>query len=295
MGLFPIKAVGAVLAIGIIFSVAVYPLRAADDAITFVVTKDFARPPLAEKKVPAAGGSCMDILKESADVETGYAGSFVLSIDGTGGNDRNRAWFYYVNGLLADVGASGYVPRPGDVIQWDYHSWGSSKMVSALIGAYPQPFLSDGCSILHAPGWAWDSGRFAGALKECGATNISVISLDTNKNALPEGHVILVGAIGDIQKTKGFGDVIQRATRLLESHGVGARDPGSGCPPPGTGAICSFKDGWGRTARALWLVTGTDDEGVLRALEVLIARPREIEYLPGAVVTAEGVRNAPAP
>ena len=228
----------------------------------------------------------MEILKGSADVETGYAGGFVVSIDGVGGEDRNRAWFYYVNGLLSDVGASGCVPRPGDVIQWDYHSWGSSDRVSALIGSYPQPFLSGGCSILHAPGAEVSSRRLAGALKECGATKVSVLPLDIGGNAPPGGHVILVGAIGDIQKTKGFGDLIERAGRILE-----CREGGVGLP----GAIVAFKDGWGRTARALWLVTGTDDEGLLRAMEVLISRPREIEYLPGAVVTAEGVRNAPAP
>ena len=64
---------------------------------------------------------------------------------------------------------------------------------------------------------------------------------------------------------------------------------------PGAGAIVALKRGYGSSASALWFVTGTDGQGVLRAVDLLADQPGKITYLSGAVVTEEGVQNVPLP
>ena len=64
------------------------------------------------------------------------------SIDGLAGDRAaQRDWFYYVNGIEADVGAQDYGLSSGDRIQWDYHSWRATMRVPAIVGAYPEPFV----------------------------------------------------------------------------------------------------------------------------------------------------------
>ena len=72
----------------------------------------------------------MDILKGHLEVTSSYAGEFVEGINGlkskrTGLGQEPEDWFYYINGTSANVGAASYRLAPGDVVWWDYHSWGS--------------------------------------------------------------------------------------------------------------------------------------------------------------------------
>lgn len=72
----------------------------------------------------------MDILKGHLEVTSSYAGEFVEGINGlkskrAGLGQEPEDWFYYINATSANVGAASYRPAPGDVVWWDYHSWGS--------------------------------------------------------------------------------------------------------------------------------------------------------------------------
>ena len=51
-------------------------------------------------------------------------------------------WFYYVNGIEAHRGAAAAVVESGDHIWWDRHDWSQTNDVPAVIGSFPQPFLS---------------------------------------------------------------------------------------------------------------------------------------------------------
>ena len=57
-----------------------------------------------------------------AKLQTRYGGRYVRAVDGVKEGGR-RAWFYYVNGYLADRGAADYRLHAGDVEWWDYRSW----------------------------------------------------------------------------------------------------------------------------------------------------------------------------
>ena len=114
-----------------------------DGQATLWITRDRGAEVLVEKSV-SAGMTAMQALRSEADVETGYGGRFVQSIEGISGDvGAHRDWFYFVNGVEADRGAAEYRLRPGDVLWWDYRTWSGGDMrVPVVVGAFPEPFLS---------------------------------------------------------------------------------------------------------------------------------------------------------
>lgn len=115
--------------------------------VSLTVTRDFGVEPLAAAKTEAVAESdtVMRVLDRNLPIETSYGGAFVHSIDGLQGdrsNGRPYDWFFYVNGLWSPVGAADYPLRGGDSIWWDYRDWSASTRVSALVGAWPQPFAN---------------------------------------------------------------------------------------------------------------------------------------------------------
>jgi hypothetical protein len=107
------------------------------------VTRDRGAEVLVTASVPA-GLTAMQALREEADVQTGYGGRFVESIEGIDGDaGARRDWFYFVNGVEADRGAAEYRLRAGDVLWWDYRSWAGDDMREpVVVGAWPEPFLN---------------------------------------------------------------------------------------------------------------------------------------------------------
>jgi hypothetical protein len=114
---------------------------------SLTVTRDFGtREVGAGTADPIPGGeTVMRMLQRDFEVETRYGGGFVQQINGIAGgreNGRPVDWFYYVNGILAEDGAAAHKLSAGDQIWWDHHDWGASADVRAVVGAFPEPFLS---------------------------------------------------------------------------------------------------------------------------------------------------------
>lgn len=107
---------------------------------TLWVTRDRGAVVLHTAKVPA-GVSALQALDRVADVKTRFGGRYVRGVDGLEEHGR-RAWFYYVNGYLADRSAAEYRLRPGDLEWWDYRSWRDPAQDPVVLGAFPQPFLN---------------------------------------------------------------------------------------------------------------------------------------------------------
>ena len=106
---------------------------------TVWVTRDRGAVALHVAKVPA-GLTAMQGLERVAKVGTRYGGRYVSSVDGVDERGR-RAWFYYVNGYLADRSAAEYRLRAGDVEWWDFRSWRDPAQDPVVVGAFPEPFL----------------------------------------------------------------------------------------------------------------------------------------------------------
>jgi hypothetical protein len=96
---------------------------------------------LHDETVPA-GLTAMQALDRVAEVKTRYGGRFVQSVDGLDGDiTRRRDWFYFVNGIEADIGAAEYRLHDGDVEWWDFRSWKKRMREPVVVGAFPEPFL----------------------------------------------------------------------------------------------------------------------------------------------------------
>jgi len=115
--------------------------------ITIIATEDFGTSILFDEElIIESGESTMDVLQKVATVTTTYGGGYVGSINGiksqySSENGEKEDWLYFINGMLASVGASQYKPHPGDIIHWDFHDWSSNRAVTAIIGDYPEPFI----------------------------------------------------------------------------------------------------------------------------------------------------------
>jgi Domain of unknown function (DUF4430) len=105
------------------------------------VTRDRGEEVVLTADVPA-GLTAMQALQHEADVETRYGGRFVQSINGIEGSlSAQRDWFYFVNGYEGNRGAAEYRLHDGDVLWWDFRSWGEEMRAPVVVGAFPEPFL----------------------------------------------------------------------------------------------------------------------------------------------------------
>ena len=108
-----------------------------------VVSRDFGREEVGRFDVEDVGPSttALRALETELPVKTSYGGAFVEGIDGiesrAGGSPAD--WFYFVNGIEAEVGAADFDLSPGDRVWWDYREWGEVMYVGSVVGSYPAP------------------------------------------------------------------------------------------------------------------------------------------------------------
>jgi uncharacterized protein DUF4430 len=273
------------------------------DGASLRVTRGFGQKQLSQRTVETVrdGDTVMRFLQGSNKVKTRYGGNFVQSIDGlagTGAGGRHD-WFYYVNGLLADKGATEFELNPGDVVQWDYRNWAGAPDVRAIVGAFPEPFLhGQGGKRLPVRVECQDTGGRAcrgvkKTLLDAGvpATGSSLGTSGTQKvgrvvvgdwnrvRALPSARAIELGPrrSGVFARYRGDGAKLD----LLDASGKVARTLG-----PSAGLVAALRPA---DDELLWVVTGGDDAGVARAAGAFRAQVLRNAFAvavpgPGAVV-----------
>jgi hypothetical protein len=245
-----------------------------------LVTRDFGSRQIGTgDEDPIRGGeTAMRMLQRDFDVETRYGGGFVQAINGVaGGREDGRPvdWFYYVNGILADRGAAAHKLAPGDRIWWDHHDWGASQDIRAVVGAFPEPFVS-GADGKRLP-VRLDCANNAEHVCDEVAERLSDVGVNAGRSAAGSfGGVgvlrIKVGRWSDIRNDS----AVRRLERGPRTSGVFAR-------PSAAGDEIALLDARGEVERTLgagggliaatrlggeaptWVVTGTDDVGVAAA------------------------------
>ena len=249
------------------------------------VTRDFGQKPIAsaERDSVRESDTVMRFLQAERKVTLRYGGGFVQSIDGLAGQgaEGTRDWFYWVNGREGSVGAADRELHPGDVVQWDYRDWSATMSIPAIVGAFPEPFLSgiDGKKIPVRVECADDlrtdiCSNARDKLEDAGVT-ASGGAFGTSAR----GQVLrlFVGEWSDIRNLK----VLQTIEDGPEASGVFARfkdegarldllDPSGGVAEtarPGTGLVAAVRI---RNEEGLsFVVTGVDAEGVSSAASAL--------------------------
>ena len=107
---------------------------------TLWVTRDRGAEVVLTATVPA-GQTVLQALDEQAEIETRYGGRYVQAVGGLAGSlSGQQDWFYFVNGIEPDVGATEVELRPGDVAWWDFRSWEQDAEAPVVVGAFPMPF-----------------------------------------------------------------------------------------------------------------------------------------------------------
>lgn len=231
----------------------------------------------------SAGDTVMRLLQRSFEVDTRYGGGFVQEIDGVGGGregGRRVDWFYYVNGIEAPVGAAERRVADGEQVWWDHHAWESAQRIPAVVGSFPEPFVS-GLEGDRFPVRLVCEGpverscdEVATRLEDAGVPAVSRSTLAQSPGQ--EVLRIVVGRWADIRRD----ELIQRLERGPAVSGVFAR-------PAASGEEITLLDSGGRPARTLgagsglvaatseemqaptWVVSGTDDVGVAAAAAAL--------------------------
>jgi len=247
------------------------------------VTRDFGAERLAtaEREDVREDDTVLRFLESEREVDTAYGGGFVQSIDGlegegpAGGSD----WFYFVNGLEADVGAADHALSPGDVVQWDYRHWDAAMRVPAIVGAYPEPFLHgvEGEKIPTRVECEDDESVACGEVKDrLGEAGVTATGAPLGATAGDEILRVVVAtwdvardvqAARPIEEGPAASGVFARfdpdgsELALLDEEGEEASVLG-----PGAGLVAATELS---TQKPVWLVTGVDEEGVERAAEAL--------------------------
>ncbi len=247
---------------------------------SLTVTRDFGEEQLGRHSIKSVSDSdtVMRRLQKDFEVETRYGGNFVQEIDGVaGGRDGGKRvdWFYYVNGIEASVGAGERKVQPGDRIWWDHHDWSATMRVPAVVGSFPEPFVSGSGGkrlpvrlVCLKAEEACDEVETR--LNDAGIEDVgrSVLVQSAGREVLR----VIVGPWSEVRK--------DTAARKLE---VGPTESGVFAKPDKSGRRIDLLSVAGRDARVLgpggglvaatrieaqqptWVVTGVDQTGVAAA------------------------------
>ncbi len=265
--------------------------------VTLRVTRGFGAVPIAQRSAETRG-NVIDLVRESVPIEA--TGGFVSAISGLRPGSAagpNEDWFYFINGVLAPVGAAQYRPGPGDHIWWDLHPWSEHFQLGAVIGAFPEPFAHGyggkvaPTRIYFARGFEGEASRIASRLREYGAGTVSEAPLtnsdpiDVEKSAPllvgPWAALVAHPTIADLSrhwsKTGLLAEFAPGGATGRDWHGRTRR------PPTPAGAILAAKTG-ARPGACLWLVTGTGDAEARGAAGILANEPESITGMGGLLI-----------
>ena len=256
-----------------------------DGSADLRVTRDFGHTELGEAKLDTLreDDTVMRFLRSEFDVETRFGGRFVQAIDGLEGAGPTgmRDWFFFVNGVESEIGAAEYELSPGDRVQWDNRRWGAAMRVPAIVGAFPEPFLSglegrrrpvrvecddvesapcdDAKEALDRVGVA-SSGSSLGAPGTESVTRLVVARW-------PEARIVRGGST--LERGPDESGVFARFARdgrsldLLDEDGEVARTVR---PGGGTALVAALQP---RAEELLWLVTALDRKGLAAGVAAL--------------------------
>ncbi|PTL55505.1 hypothetical protein C7Y72_17800 [Paraconexibacter algicola] len=248
------------------------------------ITQDFGTKVLDERDDPQSRGAdtVMRLLQRNAKVQTRYGGGFVQSIDGVAGGTRDGRpvdWFFYVNGVLSQEGATSYEVKEGDHVWWDHHDWGLTNDVPAVVGTYPEPFV-------HGV-----EGKRLPVRVEC--VELESTTCDAVRDRLVSlGIVVGKGGLQRSLAAETIRVIVGRYEQIRADKTVrqleqGPKVSGVYARPAADGRSIAVLDPRGRTTRTLgpgaglvaavrvddappvWVLTGTDDTGLRAATSAL--------------------------
>jgi hypothetical protein len=286
-----------------------------DSTVRIVATRDFGQELMFdERRELSPGSSAMAALQKVAEVETDYGGGFVDAIDGvhsgfTGSQKTKRDWFIYINGIQSNVGALDYTLQPGDVEHWDYHDWGFQQSIPAVIGDFPEPFRHgfDGRKrptvVVYSANLMKEAEELKDGLVSLGVSDIGITSAGGLTLSEKEAsNLVLLGTADN--------ELILELNRNWKKLGLfayfedgnlvalDARGEIAGTYSAAAGLIQATQNPWnpngtGACENVVWMVTGTDEEGVKAAIDAVLNQPAQLQYAFAAVIDSGEIIRIP--
>jgi hypothetical protein len=274
---------------------------------TLRVTRDFGHRELGSTTLDSVRESqtVMRMLRSDFDVTTRFGGRFVQSIDGLEGQGAGEQvdWFYWVNGLEADKGASEWEVLPGDRIQWDRRDWSAAMRIPAIVGAYPEPFANglEGkrrpvrveCEQVGSPPCSEARRRLNDVGVPTSGSSVGAPGTEAVTRLVvarwPRARIVRGAA--DLEDGPEATGVFARFTRdgntleLLDENGRTARRVQRG---DGVGLVLALHP---RADELVWIVTALDDEGVAAGVRALDERKLRNAF--AVAVTGDRVEKLP--
>jgi hypothetical protein len=278
-------------------------------AVKLVVTRDFGSHVLrATGSLHTSGGeSILALLRRSATVTTGPGARRVQAIDGVPSGAEAAVgsggeWLYYVNGVQASKGPATASVKAGDHIWWDLHDAGGSPDVSAVVGAFPEPFLNgyEGKRLPVRIECAFADRACSTVTASLRASGVPAAIAAIGSGGAPETLRVMVGPWSHLN-----GDI------EAESIGHGPRESGVYAEFSARGQALTLLDERGGAVRTLtgdaglvaatkgvkeapvWVITGTDEAGVELAARAFNRSALEDHF--ALALAPAGAISLPAP
>jgi hypothetical protein len=274
-------------------------------SLSVSITRDFGKVIIKSKSVKArSGDSVMDVLKRAADVKTEYGGGFVSSIEGLrsspgtgGGND----WFYFVNGVLAGIGAAEYEVEAGDHVWWDYHAWNRDNFIPAVVGSYPRPFTrgysreDTTTRILYGANLENTARKIGAFLERHGAAVEYRGDLEEQSGTEAKGPVIAVCTTVEAAGKDWIRRLLDGSGRsgtflTLDGEKIISLDSGGKTSDTGeelVAAVAATGSGIGDPFPR-WLVICAGEDGASQAARLMVSEPEALKLKVGAAVGSSG-------
>lgn len=258
--------------------------------VTLVITRDFGKEELYRSKAELKKNMTVyDLLLESVTVDSDYGGSFITGINGLTTQSKNdygerTDWFYYVNGICADVGAIDHDLINGDIVWWDYHSWENmDSMNSAVTGSFPQPFINGyrnnefTTTILYSDDFEPLANKLKDGFYNYGLDNVIISRVNNELIENRQGPTIVLGTWQELKKYEYINNMNDNYTKLgtyihFEDGQVQLFSSDNSVKETikkDIATIFAHGDGLGDDS-VLWLIVGIDKEDLGSAIDKVI-------------------------
>lgn len=281
-------------------------------AVRVIVTQDFGNELLLDEPVILNNGAnALDALERVADVETKYGGGFIEAINGVRSQYSQttvkKDWFFYINGMSANVGLMDYELSEGDVEHWDFHDWTFHAFIPAIIGDFPQPFVGGyggknlPTLVVYDESFRDAALDLAGELARMGVQDVRAQAANELSSQDKEhANLMLLGTedldlILELNENRKLGFYIhfeEGRVVVYDSQGNKARYE-SEC-----GLIQATQNPWnskgiGACENVVWMVSGTSESQVQNAIGILANDHERFRYAYATVIVGGEVIKVP--
>jgi len=280
--------------------------------VKVIVTRNFGNELMLDESVVLDdGANALDALEIVATVETKYGGGFIEAINGIRSQysqgKAKKDWFFYMNGMSANVGLMDYELSEGDVEHWDFHDWSFHAFIPAIIGDFPQPFVGGyqgknrPAIVVYDEGFGDAASDLAGELAKMGVQDVRAQAANELSSQDKEhSNLMLLGTedldlISELNENRKLGFYVhfeEGRVVVYDSQGNKARYE-SEC-----GLIQATQNPWnskgiGACENVVWMVSGTSESQVQNAIDILANDHERFRYAYATVIVGGEVIKVP--